>query len=410
MVLVGYFIFNDTRMPALDALGGDPCSLLNKAEYPTLWLTITTPIGDNIATGGTPIAFSNAINGDLSKNVLATLSPSSPFTLIQFLSGGTVAKQTTLPYTTLGNIILQSGTTKKTIVDSYFVTTATGAYTYSTNLNKKLSPANLWSPSDATNGVISTTPSSVLGKLINDGFLISQVQLFRPSDFDPSTPPAPGGESLVYLYKIAQGGTLNLTSTQINRKATLEAKNLRFFAAWLVEYCFYRTRYEVLLSKYFSVYSQQSSDGTTPYTPPDETIKSAIFNGSGAAENQYSGSSVSQPDYLKGLAYQMACLNTRMTDMRLLLGKISEYYNAVYLEIQNTINDDSIIGSNTDLTNKINALNDSALKAQKYLSERDFHQGVMEYNAEKNRYSNILLGLYAFLNISAIAIVINILQ
>lgn len=410
MGLVGYFIFNDTRMPALDALGGDPCSLLNKADYPTLWLPITSGIDANIATGGKTKTFLSALESNLTKNVLATLSPSSPFTLIQFLSGGTVAKQTTLPYTTLGNIILQSGTTKKTIVDSYFVGTASGEYTYSTNSSKKLLPSNLWSPSDATDGVISTTPSSVLGKLIKDGFLLSQVELFRPSDFNPSTPPAPGGESLVYLYKIAQSGTLNLTSTQINHKATLEARNLRFFGAWLAEYCFYRTRYEVLLSKYFSVYSQQSIGGTNTYTPPDASTISALFNGSGTAENQYSGTSVSQPDYLKGLAYQMACLNTRMTDMRLLLGKISEYYNAVYLTIQNTINDDTIIGSNTDLTNKINALNDSAIKAQKYLSERDFHQGVMEYNAEKNRYSNILLGLYAFLNISAIAIVINILQ
>jgi hypothetical protein len=41
------------------------------------------------------------------------------------------------------------------------------------------------------------------------------------------------------------------------------------------------------------------------------------------------------------------------------------------------------------------------------MTERDFHHGVMEYNAEKNRYSNILLGLYAFLNISAVAMIIQ---
>jgi len=397
-------------MPALDALGGDPCSLLNRTEYPTLWIPMSAPIDNNIATAGNPKTFLSAVTGlNMSKKILATSNPSSPFTLIQFLSGGTVAKQTNLPYTNLENIILQSGSTKKTIVDSYFMGTASGAYTYSTNSKKLLSSTNLWNSGDSVDGVI-RNPSSVLGKIINDGFLLSQAELFRPNDFNPSSPPVPGGESLVYLYKIAQSGTLNLTNSQINRKATLEAKNLRFFAAWLAEYCFYRTRYEVLLSKYFTVYSQQSSSGPSPYTPPSASTISALFNGSGTGENQYSGSSVSQPDYLKGLAYQMACLNTRMTDMRLLLGKISEYYNAVYLTIQNTINDDTIIGSNTDLTNKINALNDSAIKAQKYLSERDFHKGVMEYNAEKNRYSNILLGVYAFLNISAIAIVINILQ
>jgi hypothetical protein len=408
-------------MPALDALGGDPCSLLNKTDYPNLWLNTGADINTNIATGGNPTTFLSAISAstlDLSKDILASgkKNPSSPFTLIQFLSGGTVARQTTLPYTSLGNIILKrtdSTNEKLTIVDSYFASTATGAYTYSTNSNKKLSPINLWNPSDAlANGVISTSPVSVLGKLINHGFLLSKVELFRPSDFNPDTPPPPGGESLIYLYKIAQSGTLNLTSTQINRKGTLEARNLRFFAAWLAEYCYYRTRYEVLLRKYFTIYSQQSIGGTDTYAPPSvsSAIVTSIFNGSGTADNKYSATPISQQDYLKALAYQMACLNTRMTDMRLLLGKISEYYNAVYLEIQNTINSETTIGSNTDLTNKINALNDSAIKAQKYLSERDFHQGVMEYNAEKNRYSNILLGLYAFLNISAIAIVINILQ
>lgn len=402
------------RMPALDALGGDPCSLLNKTNYTTLWLPITGEIDSKIASGGKPTTFLSALTGlNVDANMLQTLAPSSPFTLIQFLSGGSVAAQTGALYTSLGNIILKTGNTKKTIVDSYFVGTnslTNDTYTYSTASNKKLSPANLWSTSDANDGAIVSAPASVLGKLIHDEFLLSQVELFRPSDFTPNSPPAPGGECLVYLYKIAQSGTLNLTNTQINRKATLEARNLRFFGAWLAEYCFYRTRYEILLSKYFAVYSQQSIAGTTPYTVPAATIVSAIFDGSGTGENKYSGNSVSQPDYLKGLAYQMACLNTRMTDMRLLLGKISEYYNSVYLKIQQTINADNIIGSNSDLTKKINALNDSAIKAQKYLSEKDFHQGVMEYNSEKNRYSNILLGLYAFLNISAIAIVINILQ
>ena len=103
----------------------------------------------------------------------------------------------------------------------------------------------------------------------------------------------------------------------------------------------------------------------------------------------------------------MACLNTRMTDMRALLGQISAYYNGVFQAIQAAINDGSVTGSNADLINKINALNDSAAKAQEYLHDRDFHQGVMEYNSSKNTYANILLGLYAFLNISAVAVILH---
>ena len=106
----------------------------------------------------------------------------------------------------------------------------------------------------------------------------------------------------------------------------------------------------------------------------------------------------------------MACLNTRMVDMRLLLGKISEYYSEVQTTIQNAVNSEITLGSNKDLTEKITILNDSAANVQKYITERDFRQGVMDYNLEKNRYANILLGLYAFLNILAVAVIIQIKQ
>ena len=102
----------------------------------------------------------------------------------------------------------------------------------------------------------------------------------------------------------------------------------------------------------------------------------------------------------------MACLNTRMTDMRSLLGKINTYYNGVFTNIQTTLNEESsIVGSNSELTKTIKALQMSNREASSYLSQTDFMKSVMEYNSEKNRYSNILLGLYAFLNIAALATV-----
>ena len=149
---------------------------------------------------------------------------------------------------------------------------------------------------------------------------------------------------------------------------------------------------------------------STAYIAPTASspVFTSLFNGQGTADNQYSSAgSLSQTDYLKGLTYHLACLNTRMTDMRILLGNISNYYENVILQIQNTVNSQDMPGSNKDLTNKVLALNESAKKAKKYMTERDFHQGVMEYNAEKVRYSNILLGLYAFLNISAVAVIIQ---
>jgi hypothetical protein len=96
-------------MPALNAVGGDPCSLLNKTNYPTLWLDIGAEIDDKIATNGNPKKFLDSLPAILSHNILASseINPSSPYSLIQFLSGGTIAQQTSLPYTSLGNIILQ---------------------------------------------------------------------------------------------------------------------------------------------------------------------------------------------------------------------------------------------------------------------------------------------------------------
>ena len=96
-----------------------------------------------------------------------------------------------------------------------------------------------------------------------------------------------------------------------------------------------------------------------------------------------------------------------MADMKSLLTSVNTYYNGVFIDIQTNINSASQIGSNTKLTQTINSLQTSAKDANKYLIESDFAQEAMNYNSEKNRYSNILLGLYAFLNIAALATVFH---
>ena len=379
-------------MPALDINGGDPCSLLN--TNPTLWLDSSTapdtafPL---IANQGAPVTYLSKL-GTPSGTLLKTLNPSSPNSLIQFLSGGTISKMTDTDYTQFANVVLKKPAIES-IVDSYFSPGKT--YTFSTP------EAPILKPKDFTD---------ILNNLVSAGYLISSDELFSPAEFAPNavSPPS-GGESLVYLYRLAQSSTNNLTDMQQKRKALLEARNLQFFGAFLAEYCYYRTRYEWLLKQYFDIYSMQARSqykapnmGSSPYN---------LFASQGTGDNQYSldsATTLTQADYLKGLAYHMACLNTRMTDMRRLLSEMSSYYGSVYLQIQKTINDSSSIGSNSDLSSKITALQVSAKDAQTYLTEREFREGVMEYNSEKNRYSNILLGLYAFLNIAAVAMVIHV--
>jgi hypothetical protein len=53
----------------------------------------------------------------------------------------------------------------------------------------------------------------------------------------------------------------------------------------------------------------------------------------------------------------------------------------------------------------VKALQDSAKEAKQYMNESQFAQRAMEYTQEKNRHANILLGLYAVLNIAALAMI-----
>ena len=214
--------------------------------------------------------------------------------------------------------------------------------------------------------------------------------------------------SLLYLLNLE---TNKRSAEQNTRILELEARNLKFMGAWLAEYCFYRSRYEWLLTKFFAVYTMPAA-GPGSYSSPPANVISKLFAGSGTAANQYSGTStssnVTKDEFIRCMVYHLACLNTRMVDMRTLLGKIGIYYSMVQTQIQTAINNTKEIGSNTDLINKITVLNDSAVKTQTYLTEQDFHKGVMEYNLEKNRYSNILLSFYAFLNIVAVAVIIKV--
>ena len=94
-----------------------------------------------------------------------------------------------------------------------------------------------------------------------------------------------------------------------------------------------------------------------------------------------------------------------MVDMKRLLNAINQSYQTIFTNVQTTINsgDASIIGSNKNVVAATQALSSSAESAEKYLSDAEFRKGIMDYTSEKNRYSNILLSFYAFLNIAALA-------
>lgn len=393
---------------ALDPLTQDPCSLLNSASYPTLWISAKEDDSSayaKIASVGVPKTFLSSLPTNLTADILSSSQPTSSFRLVQFLSGGGVAAADTTKHFNQPSDTLLKGTTYEGIVDTYIIGSAKGlnksAYTYSTDANVILTDSNIW----VTDDDISQAPVSLIGKLIKSKYVLSESQIYTKSQFDEgATSPTSGTESLLYLYKQEQG-TVGLTPAQTALKNTLEATNLRFFGAYLSEYCFYRTRYEWLLSKYFTIYAMPN-DTSISNALSHPYILTSLFSGAGSGETQSAiANQPTQAELLKALAYQMACLNTRMTDMRRILSSINTYYNGVFTDIQTNLNDKNLVGSNSELTATIKSLQASANDANGYLSQTEFTKSVMEYNSEKNRYSNIMLGLYSFLNIAVLATV-----
>lgn len=403
----------------------EPCSLLNAAAYPTLFISPTATEADafsKIVSGGRLLAYDETMNAagfDATGAVLspASSSSTSSLRLIQFLSGAGTAGAN---FTKLRDVALfyTNGNTRmyESIISGY-VTGNTPLSIQIANYDPKnlVSPATslipatkFWNPSDATaDGSVVGSPTSLLGNLIKKNYLLSQAQIYNPGQLAASPNVSAGQESLIYLYRLNQAGSL--TPEQTTLKNTLEATNLRFFGAFMAEYCFYRTRYEWLLKQYFTIYTQKTAAaggaGTSLYTSPAPgSPPMQLFGGPVPMPN---GAGLSQAEYLSALAYHMAALNMRMADMRQLLASINTYYNGVFTLIQNNVNSASVSGGNAALTQTITALQASSDTANKYLTEQDFSKQVMEYNSEKNRYSNILLGLYAFLNIAALASVFH---
>jgi hypothetical protein len=363
-------------------LGGDPASVLNKTDFPTLWpsalpTSSSTSMPVWTSAQNTATTFLGAVTAtglDLTKNVLASgsLDASSAARLIKFLSGAGTSK--------LSEVLLKNGAAYESIVDTFITgpgTKGQGVTSYT------------WTPTATLNY------TAIVASLVSSGYLLSGVELYNPAEFGASaTVPAAGSESLVYLYSLQNNN--KITPTQTTRIQALEAKNLRFFGAFLCEYCFYKSRYDLLLAEFFRLYSIPVASFTAP--GPTSFISTL-------ASSSSIGAGISQNDSLQILGEHLARLNTRMTDMRRILAEINTFYSVVFTTLNTRLNDASLPGSNSNLQSTIVQLQASADDATDYLAEKDFQKAAMEYNSEKNRYANIMLSLYAFLNIAALATV-----
>lgn len=364
-------------------LTGDPASLLNKTGYPTLWPSVLPGTSSPAWTTGpntltTFLGSVTATGFDLTKSVLASPSTGATARLVKFLSGGGPLV-TGKDFTKLSDVLLKNGTAYESIVDTFIV----GAGSKGQGVN----PYTF-----STRSTLNVT--AIVAKIVESGYLLSENELYDSTQFvSGATTSVTGSESLVYLYGLQNNN--KITPAQTTRIQALEAKNLRFFGAFLCEYCFYKSRYDLLLAKFFEIYSTPVASFTQP--GPTSFIWSLA--------NSPSGAGISQNDCLQSIGYHLACLNTRMSDMRGILGAINAFYNGVFTTLNSRVNDASLPGSNSQLQSTIVQLQTSADDATDYLAEKDFQKAAMEYNSEKNRYANIMLSLYAFLNIAALATV-----
>ena len=387
-------------MVLLSITAGQPCDILSPdltRSEETYSNMVSSPgtLKTFLQTYG-PTLTENSARDYTVRNSRTTVTSSSP-SLLRYLKGDIDNQgEKTLFDICLGPV---SGTkTLQSIVDTFIIPTIsrlnnTYTYTFEGGSGRQ---------SPLTDAEIVT----IRNKLLEMNIILKEQELYVADQLQPSAKPTSGQESLLYLYKLS---TTELTDTQLGRMKTLETKNLQFFSAFFVEYCLYRGRYTNMLDDYFTYFTEKDYTNNAPAMSSDIAM---LFQASaGIDENQYAPgttTSLSQGDLLKCLAYHMACMKTRMNDMIRILNSINQYYSDIFSKIQEAINDGSLRGSSEELKNSIMLLNDSANESKKYLSEAQFRQGVMEYTQEKNRNANILLGLYAFLNVTALAIIFRV--
>ena len=242
--------------------------------------------------------------------------------------------------------------------------------------------------------------SSVLTKIISAHDLCSSNDIYSSTPFTGSS--SIPGLSLTTLYNIRATSNLNpqdlaAVNSNIDR---YEHKNKMFYSTFVFEYCYYNTMYSTLLQQYFNEYT---SNAPTSRLGNITLLKDSAGNACTTATT-----SAAQASRLDGIVVALAQVNSRMTDMRNLLTAIQNYYSTAVQQFQTTLNGGGNMGSDTDAENKVTLLRTQSLNVQAAKDESVIRQGIMEYTSEKNRYANILLGIYAFLNIAVIAVIFNI--
>jgi hypothetical protein len=242
--------------------------------------------------------------------------------------------------------------------------------------------------------------SAVVAKIISSNDLCSSSNIYSPTAYTPGTNLA--NVSLTTLYKTLASSNLNPDdATSIHNQIDVyQNKNKMFYSFFVFEYCYYNTMYNALLQEYFNEYTHLTPLARLPniYNLQDST----------GANPRIDSTENAQASRLDGIVITLARVNSRLTDMRNLLSAIQNYYSAALQQLQVALNDANNEGSDAYAESKVTYLKHQYPTVEQAKDESEIRKGIMDYTSEKNRYSNILLGIYAFLNIAVIGIIFNI--
>ena len=242
--------------------------------------------------------------------------------------------------------------------------------------------------------------SSVVSTLIASNDICSSSNIYNTNVYTGSN--SIPGLSLTTLYQLLTRTDLPPEdAAAIHRNInTYEMKNKIFYSFFVYEYCYYNTMYTQLVQQYFHEYTSNS--------PTSRFANIGLLKDSRGNSCTTASTADAQASRLDAIAITMAQVNSRLTDMRNLLSALQDYYSSALQNLQATLNSRGQLGSDNDAQAKVTLLMNQSTNVQMAKNDASVRKEIMEYTSEKNRYSNVLLGIYAFLNIAIVAVIFSV--
>ena len=242
--------------------------------------------------------------------------------------------------------------------------------------------------------------SSVVSAILASNDICSSSNIYNTNVYTGSN--SIPGLSLTTLYQLLTRTDLPpedaaAVHSTINK---YETQNKIFYSFFVYEYCYYNTMYTQLVKQYFYEYTSNA--------PSSRLANITLLRDSTGTNCTTLGTAAAQAIRLDAIAIAMAQVNSRLTDMRNLLSALQDYYSTALQGLQATLNANGQLGSDNHVQAKVTLLMNQSATVQTAKNDASVRQGIMEYTSEKNRYSNILLGIYAFLNIAIVAVIFTI--